>query len=336
MASSNQLSLFGFDLSVLYRRAVLGLEQLLWGSEAGLRERLCPGLDIRKLEELEPNYALGQDSQMGFQLLVPDSFVLLSEIELPPNSEIYLEAVVAGHVSSNSPFSMEETCWGYLVKDRSGQVIVAEVAILARRTISEMLSEAAAKTNLPDLPVDVLVASGAGYIPVVGYQNSGRRKRYYSTLKQYALRFAVVMAGLLFLVTLPAILMSQNAQQYADLLAETTERTREIVGVRGQLVEAQAAVLAANDFFSEYPLYRRWLHRIAELTPDSVYLNRMAMEGDEVTITGLAENAADYQALLTGSGLFLNVTAPSAFSLDSRAGRERFTLTMRLIPEVER
>ena len=40
MASSNQLSLFGFDLSVLYRRAVLGLEQLLWGSEAGLRERL--------------------------------------------------------------------------------------------------------------------------------------------------------------------------------------------------------------------------------------------------------------------------------------------------------
>ena len=148
MASSNQLSLFGFDLSVLYRRAVLGLEQLLWGSEAGLRERLCPGLDIRKLEELKPNYALGQDSQTGFQLLVPDSFVLLSEIELPPHSEIYLEAVVAGHVSSNSPFSMEETCWGYLVKERRGQVIVAEVAILARRTISEMLSEAAAKTKI--------------------------------------------------------------------------------------------------------------------------------------------------------------------------------------------
>ena len=231
---------------------------------------------------------------------------------------------------------MEETCWGYLVKERRGQVIVAEVAILARRTISEMLSEAAERTNLPDLPVDVLVASSAGYIPVVGYQNSRRRKRYYSTLKEYALRFAVVMVGLLFLMTLPAIMMSQNAQQYADLAAETTERTREIVGVRGQLVEAQAAVLAANDFFSDYPLYRRWLHRIAELTPDSVYLNRMAMEGAEVTITGLAENAADYQALLTGSGLFLNVTAPSAFSLDSRAGRERFTLTMRLIPEVER
>ena len=336
MASANQLSLFGLDLSVLYRRAVLGFEQLLWGSEAGLRDRLCPGLDIRQVGELEPEYALDQDSQAGFQLLVPDSLVLLSEIELPPNSEIYMEAVIAGHVSSNSPFSMEETCWGYVVKERREHAILAEVAILARRTISETLSEASAKTNLPHPPVDVLVASGGGYIPVIGYQNSGRRERYYSTLKQYALRFTVVMAGILFLVTLPAVLMSQNAQQYADLAAETKERTREIVSVRGQLVEAQAAVLAANEFFSEYPLYRRWLHKIAELTPDSVYLNRMAIEGDEVTITGLAENAADYQALLTGSGLFFNVTAPSAFSLDSRAGRERFTLTMQLIAEVER
>jgi Tfp pilus assembly protein PilN len=75
---------------------------------------------------------------------------------------------------------------------------------------------------------------------------------------------------------------------------------------------------------------------LAAVTPDSVYLNRLSIKDNVLTVSGLAVNAADYQAVLVESGIFSDVTAPAAFTLDNRANRERFTLTMGLVTEVAR
>ena len=125
----------------------------------------------------------------------------------------------------------------------------------------------------------------------------------------------------------------QNAQQYSDLLQETEQRSKQIVAVRGELVNAQERVSEAGHFFSEQVAYRPWLHRLAAVTPDSVYLNRLSIKDNVLTVSGLAVNAADYQAVLVESGIFSDVTAPAAFTLDNRANRERFTLTMGLVTE---
>ena len=89
----------------------------------------------------------------------------------------------------------------------------------------------------------------------------------------------------------------------------------------------------AGRFFSEHVSYRPWLHKVAAATPDSVYLNRLSIEEDVLTVSGLAVNAADYQAAMVETGSFSEVTAPAAFTLDNRASRERFTLTMTLASE---
>ncbi|GIR70778.1 MAG: hypothetical protein CM15mP74_20290 [Halieaceae bacterium] len=64
---------------------------------------------------------------------------------------------------------------------------------------------------------------------------------------------------------------------------------------------------------------------IGRSDPDSVYLNRLSIKDNVLTVSGLAVNAADYQAVLVESGIFSDVTAPAAFTLDNRANRERFT-----------
>jgi len=86
----------------------------------------------------------------------------------------------------------------------------------------------------------------------------------------------------------------------------------------------------AREFFAGRVSYDRWLDVIADLTPDSVYLTRMGLEEDRLTISGMAENAAEYQTTLAASGLTSELSAPSAFTRDARTGLERFTLTMQL------
>ena len=122
--------------------------------------------------------------------------------------------------------------------------------------------------------------------------------------------------------------MLQNASHYASERAEVQRRTEKLVDVRQALVESTDKLSSAASFFANKPDYRFWLHKVAEITPDDVYLNRLSLEEDQLTVSGLAVNAANYQSLLSSSKLFSGLTAQSAFTRDARAGRERFSLTM--------
>ena len=100
--------------------------------------------------------------------------------------------------------------------------------------------------------------------------------------------------------------------------------------VRNELVSVENRVLTAREFFADRSLYNRWLNALSDVTPDSVYLTRLGLRGNRLTISGMAMNAAEYQTKLASSGLVSELSAPSAFTRDQKTGRERFTLTMRL------
>ena len=334
MSEVNQLSLFGLDLSGLYRRAVLGVHQVLWGDEAGLRAWLSPALPTYQLSELE---RVASDEllnpEIGCQVLLPEAQVLVTRMTLPASAEIFLEEAAAAHVTSHSPFTGEETCWGSKIVDRSEDALAVEIIIVARST-AEAAAMAVRRAFTPqEVPFGLSANTGRACVALNGYQDAALDAPYLANLKQYLFRLGGALAGIVFLAIIPVIWSMQTAQQYSDLLQETEQRSKQIVAVRGELVDAQERVSEAGRFFSEQVAYRPWLHRLAAVTPDSVYLNRLSIKDNVLTVSGLAVNAADYQAVLVESGIFSDVTAPAAFTLDNRANRERFTLTMGLVTE---
>ncbi|MFL2502655.1 MAG: PilN domain-containing protein [Luminiphilus sp.] len=334
MSEVNQLSLFGLDLSGLYRRAALGVHQVLWGDEVGLRAWLSPALPTFQLSELE---RVASDEllnpEIGCQVLLPEAQVLVTRMTLPASAEIFLEEAAAAHVTSHSPFTGEETCWGSKIVDRSGDALAVEIIIVARST-AEAAATAVRRAFAPqEVPFGLSAHTDRACVALNGYQDAALDAPYLANLKQYVLRLGGALAGTAFLTIIPVIWSLQTAQQYSDLLQETEQRSKQIVAVRGELVDAQERVSEAGRFFSEQVAYRPWLHRLAAVTPDSVYLNRLSIKGNVLTVSGLAVNAADYQAFLVESGIFSDVTAPAAFTLDNRANRERFTLTMGLVTE---
>ena len=136
--------------------------------------------------------------------------------------------------------------------------------------------------------------------------------------------------ALMMILSVPSIWLSQSAAQLVQMQSETEARTRGVVAVRDDLMSRQEKLERAAAFFDDYPDYRPWIHTLSAMTPDSVFLNRLGLKQAELTISGLAENAADYQTQLATSGRFDELSAPSAFTRDARAGAERFTLVMTL------
>ena len=334
MSEVNQLSLFGLDLSGLYRRAALGVHQVLWGDEAGLRAWLSPALPTYQLSELE---RVASDEllnpEIGCQVLLPEAQVLVTRMTLPASAEIFLEEAAAAHVTSHSPFTGEETCWGSKIVDRSEDALAVEIIIVARNTADAAATAVRRAFTPQEVPFGLSANTDRACVALNGYQDAALDAPYLANLKQYLLRLGGALAGIVFLAIIPVIWSMQTAQQYSDLLRETEQRSKQIVAVRGELVDAQERVSEAGRFFSEQVAYRPWLHRLAAVTPDSVYLNRLSIKDNVLTVSGLAVNAADYQAVLVESGIFSDVTAPAAFTLDNRANRERFTLTMGLVTE---
>jgi len=330
MSDVNQFSLFGFDLSLLHRRVRLGMLQLLWGDEAGLKDWLCPKVHYYQLEDLHHSEVIAEGADPRIiEVVLPESQALATSMTLPISAEIFLEEAVSAQVQAHSPFPLNETRWGSKVVARTVDSLVVEIVLVSRVTADELMREATQAAG-PRASFGLSAFGLSTYVPLLNYRGSAIRERYFDNLRQFGLRALGGVCGMIFLSLVPVMWTAQTAEQYEELLAETEQRSRDVVRLRSSLVEAQEQFAEAKRFFAAQPDYRPWLHKLAGATADSVYLNRLSLNNSTLTVTGLAVNAADYQATLAESELFADVSAPSAFTLDNRSGRERFTLTMEI------
>ena len=339
MDHSSPYSLFGLDLSQYVARVLLGWQQLLWGDEVGLRDRFCP--PVRFINQQSPDQsnadgvALASDSSSAPCLawLIPESEVLIREVTLPIDAETFLHEAVISTVQSHSPFDFAETSFGFRIALRSRTALTIRVAMVLRATAEEQAREAATEINGAAQPVELWAEDGLRAIMLLGFGEASRARRYYANLARFAVRTAAAIAGMALILTFPAFWVSQHAGQLAKHKSEVQARVGSIVAVRERLVRSQELNEAARSFFSAYVDYGPWLHKISSLTPDQVFFQRLGLEGLTLTLSGMAENAADYQSILAEAGIFSELAAPSAFIRDERAGRERFTLSMNLSSE---
>ncbi len=339
MDQPSPYSLFGLDLSQYAARILMGWRQLLWGEEVGLRDRFCP--PIRFVNQQSPDQSgskglvLDTDSTDAPSLgwLIPENEVLIREVTLPIDAEIFLREAVISTVQAHSPFDFAETSFGFRIAHRSPTELTLRVAMALRATAEAHAREADAQIQGVAEPIELWAEDDAGAIMLQGFGEAARANRYYTNLQRFAVRTAAAVAAIAMILSFPALWMSQYAEQLAELRSETQARVGSVVAVREQLVRSQELNVAARSFFDAYVDYGPWLHRVSELTPDQVHFQRLGLDGPTLTVSGLAENAADYQRILAEAGMFSELVAPSAFTRDERAGRERFTLSMKLMSE---
>ena len=326
-------TLFGLDLAEAIARVGLGWRQLLWSDSIGIHMRFCPPVQFANGDgrtapgaRTELDQSLAESGQyLGW--LVPEPEVLIRELTVPVDAEIYLDEIATSSVEANSPFEFEKTAYGYRIADRSPHDLRVRVAIVSRDTAADQLRQAAETTHTDGSGMELWASDGDSPIILKGFGESSRLQQYQMKLRGFIARTLIATLGLALVLW-----MQQRAHQLIDLKADTQSRVGAVVAIRGQLVRSQEMIDAAEVLFESYVDYGPWLHAVSSLTPDQVYFNRLGLEGKTLTVSGFAQNAAEYQSVLAEAGLFAEVAAPSAFTRDERVGRERFTLTMSFKP----
>ena len=335
----SQWSLFGLDLERFAGSVVLGLRQLLWGSESELQRRFMPPAclmgDVQRVEEKDAKgFALSTHASTvagATAVLLPDDLVLTRCIELPSIAEAELAAIAVLEAEANSPFSKEDTSFGWRILSREASQLMVILAIASRRAIDSHLDATPTNSRSDFREVEVWANHEGKLVQFSGFGEALRKAEYVATLSRSAAKMALLALAVAAIVWWPAGALSIKERQLREMLVETELRVGTATAARNSLIDMEDRLTAASEFYAERLLYDRWLDEVATLTPDSAYLTVMSFNKDRLTISGQADNAAALQTTLASVGVLSEVTAPSAFSRDNRTGKERFTLTMRLV-----
>jgi general secretion pathway protein L len=359
LGASKELRLFGLDLGAAGQGFRALLTQFFWASDSPIRQRLdepveiyslTPGSTAQVYSRRVYRAAIAKaedDSQQGYQaqaqaqaIELPDAQVLHRSMTLPAALTASLDDAVRMEVRTFSPFREDDTAYGWRIRERSPEALTLDVAIASRTAAFRMLRELQSQTGgeHDDEHTDVhsheiwtFVAGPDAPIVLLGFGEEARNQRYLSRLSSLARVATAILLGLFLAPIATGLVFSLRAdaldEELARLRAEVADELsmREELGTVRQLgAQISAALNAQADFQKE-------LGVLTEQLPDDAYAQRIQLRGDEMTVSGLADDAADLMTRLSEYPGYAEVTNRGGFRRD-RSGRERFNFEISFAP----
>jgi general secretion pathway protein L len=257
--------------------------------------------------------------------------VLERRLTLPPLSVADLARAVQLDVNAASPFSSEQTVFGYAVRPAADGATRVDVAITSRQQIDGVLRAAAAEgQGAPEVWAGLHAEGAQRPIVMQGYGEVARQARMRSGIGQ-RLAWLLLALGLLgALIVTPAALArarSIQAQQAFDALSkqaapqlaqrEALTHKLERQSVVGEMLNGQLAMPPVFDM-------------LTRTLPDGSWLTSIRVEGAKLVLNGQADDAAALVQKLSQQPGVHNVRLASPATRGAGANKETFIVEMNL------
>jgi general secretion pathway protein L len=260
-------------------------------------------------------------------LLLPSGVALRRRMALPAAAAERLRDVVGFELDRQTPFAADAVAFdARLIGRRAGDAqIDVELVAVPRAAL------AAAQAQLGDLAgelagIDVLGADGA---PLqVNLLDPAQRRQQADPMQ----RWNVVLAAVALIATVAMLWqLLQNRRAAADtfeaVATQQAERARRVAAQRQLLVDIVEGQAFLDRTRAGRPTAVEVLDDLSRRLPDSTYLDKLAIEGDRITLIGRSSEASALLDRLEGSKLWRAPALTGALQPDARTGRDIFTLT---------
>jgi general secretion pathway protein L len=305
-----------------------------WGRGAGLLPRVAVELRDLSGQVVRHRFAAGAGAGKArppvAALEAPDEGVLLHRLRVPPMSERSVRSALELEVGSVSPFSPEETVWGWRMDRDAGDGRTATLAIASRSHVQDWLDRAS--RHMPvGAPVEVWARAGEGHVVLQGFDEGVRKGMERRRLLWFLAQLAVAVLLLIALAATPVLQARERVFDAQGRFATIRQDVAEDLQIRDALVQRQQQIDRIRAHFGAQADLVGILGQLTRMLPDDAYLTGFRWNRDGgVVITGLADNAA---ALIDDLGAEPGLTllrAPSQISRDRVTGLETFSLTLQL------
>ncbi|TCK08767.1 PilN domain-containing protein [Marinobacterium mangrovicola] len=271
----------------------------------------------------------------GLVVTLSDEDLLQKNLSLPSATEARLDTVLGFELDRHTPFSASQASYGYRVagRDRSAQRIDVELFVLPNALRERVVNSLAEAGLHPTAILPESVFSDGRYLSTLNLLPETQRPE---SKRSVLLRSRPVLIVLLLSLVI-GVLFYQREERLLAL--QQAIGPRESVAEEAQAIRSEIELMEGGGQF----IYQRKTARPAtivlldELTrrlPDSTWLSRFELEGDELRVQGESNSASGLISLLEESPLLEKVSFTSPVTINPRSRKERFSLTAQVQGEV--
>ncbi|MBS3896179.1 PilN domain-containing protein [Silanimonas sp.] len=322
------------------RRLWLGVSDtgLRLEEEAGAQRQTLGTLpldDATSAELLASLRRRGGEVDGELWLSLPARSALCRNLVLPLAAEARLEAVLQHEIERQTPFNAEQVVMAgqVLRRDPSAGQIEVELAVLPRARLEAALAVLGPLAGqLSGLDIDD-AAHRAGrrrnLLPLHLRRARSQHDARVRTVVLVVTACALLATGLLSLNNREQALAALEAQRDAAF-----EQARAARALRAELDASTAASRFLEAQRQQRPATLTVLEDLSRRLPDDVFLTRLSIERDRVTLSGLARASGEVIPLLQASPLLRAPALAGMVQKDPTSGRDSFTVVAQLAPGV--
>ena len=264
-------------------------------------------------------------------LLLPANACLRRRLVLPAAAAERLRDVVGFEIDRQTPFAAEDAAYDARLlshRDGDGQ-LDAELVVVPRAALDAQCNALGAQARWL---AGADVAGGDGR--PLGVNLLPPAARFAQSDPWRAWNFALV--GVAVLAIAAALWqMLDNRRTAADAFAvvagSQAEAARKVSVQRQRLVDLVQGQAFLDQSRSGRATTVEVLDELSRRLPDDTYLEKLALEGDRLTLIGLSNEASALVGKLEGSKLWHAPALTGALVPDPRTKRDRFTLVAELV-----
>lgn len=322
------------------RRALCGARRLLLQAEAdGLRLSCQQGEEVRWLADLplplpdgpDPLARLLREDLRDWPrwLQLPAGMGLRRRLVLPAAAREHLREVLSFEIERQTPFAAGQALHdGRILQARDDGQLLVELVVVPRRqldVLTERLGAAAARLAGVDMQDAAGASLGVNLLP------PAERHRQAHPWRRWNLLLAVVAAVAVLLGATQ--LLDNRRAAAADLQATVAARAAQARLVASQRQRVLDAIEGGSWLRAQRdgrPASVEVLDALARRLPEGTYLEKLAIDGDQLTLIGLSNQAAALVGKLEGAPQWRAPALSGALQQDPRTRLDRFTLVAQL------
>ncbi|RLA49011.1 MAG: general secretion pathway protein GspL [Gammaproteobacteria bacterium] len=323
--------LFGYDMRQLGGHWLAAWRSLVWDDDSPLRKRLDEVVCLRGDGDPVLYQAGKVSAQASFEceaVLLPDALALSKSLRLPAAAEGDLGAVLALEVNANSPFSADDTAYGWQLVTRDEALLQLVLVIVSKSAVMAYLGR---QYDIHDAhALEIWAAADGAMVVLRGFGEHKREARYRKRLRRCGVMLVVSAVFILLIAGVAAGAMRAELLQVEALADSARSDAVQASRMRTSLALANETIDAANRIVGLYPNPHYEIARLTRLLDDDAHIVQFAMSGREIRLRGRAADASAVMQKLTDEPAYAEVTAPQAIVKVGNTGLEQFSLNINL------
>jgi len=270
------------------------------------------------------------DDLDGAVLVLDESQVLRTELQLPSSVAEDLRAVLGFEMGEYTPFRADQVYFDFRILDRSAETLDVELLTVPRRSLDPLIDRIGA------LGIRLAAVVGAGAhdvrleparqtLNLLPAASRTRRDRSQGAVNRMLAAAVAILAVGAAVVPLAKLQIAENA-----LTAESrTARMRadEAMELRDQLSSRAAELQAVMQRRRAEPAVVEVLGELADILPDHTFLRTLELSNGTLRIQGESSAASELIGLIEESPLFEGASFVSPVTRNPGSSQERFQIS---------